>query len=150
MAKCGLVSRFAVYGLSIAILSILAAGCGSSGPTTHPVVGKVTIGGQPATDLRVDFYPVEPANQMASGTVGPDGSYTLFTGGIGKQGAMAGKYKVVLASTAATTDTSYMDSGSSGPPAPKEDAVPKEYTDAATTPKEVEVTAGSNTIDIQI
>jgi hypothetical protein len=123
-------------------------GCGASGPTTYPVSGKVTIDGEPAKEVRVDFYPVDSTNQMASGQVSENGTYTLFTGQIGKEGAMAGKYKVVLAPL--TTDTSYMDSGTDPTTQPQEGAVPEEYTKESTTPKEVEVKPGPNSIDIEI
>jgi hypothetical protein len=112
------------------------------------VTGKVTIDGQPAKDVRVDFFPVDSANQMASGQVSEDGTYTLYTGQIGKDGAMAGKYKVVLAPM--TQDDSYMESGEEPATGPDEGSVPSEYTSESTTPKEVEVKPGSNKIDIEI
>jgi hypothetical protein len=148
MRNCGLVGRLSVGMFGLAVLVLLVAGCGQSGPATHAVSGTVTIGGQPASDLRVDFYPVDPANEMASGSVEAGGTYTLFSGQTGKPGAMAGKYKVVLTPTMA--DTSYMDGPSAGPPKEDTGGVPKDYTSVDTTPEEVEVKSGSNTIDIQI
>ena len=148
MRNCGLVGRLSVGIVGLAIPVFLVAGCGQSGPATHSVTGAVTIGGQPASALRVDFYPVDPANEVASGNVEAGGKYTLFSGQMGKPGAMAGRYKVVL--TPSMADTSYMDGPSSGPPKEGAVAIPEEYTSVDTTPEEVEVKAGSNTIDIQI
>ena len=131
---------------------VAVVGCGSSGPKTVTVTGKVTIDGQPAANCRIDFHPIDDANQAASGQIGEDGSYTLSTGVTGTPGAMPGKYKVVLVPDTGA-DMSYMETGEDPTTAaPETDlgAVPEEYTSASTTPKEVEVTAGANTINIEI
>jgi len=135
-------------------------GCGSSGPDTHPVTGKVTIDGVAAKGCTIDFHPLETGNQMASGVIADDGSYTLLTGVSGTPGAMVGKYKVVVKAVSEDTGTgeegsepAYMASGEDPTEAPasqESDVVPKEYTDVSTTPLEKEVTSGSNTIDIPI
>jgi hypothetical protein len=140
---------------------LILVGCGPGGPATHEVTGKVTIGGEPAKDLSITFSPVSPDGQVASGSVGADGTYTLYTGAQGTPGAVAGKYKVVLTeaqaggSGAATSEEEmpdYMQSGEDPTKAEPEESggVPSEYTSAETTPKEVEVKAGPNTIDIEI
>ncbi|MBC8870242.1 MAG: hypothetical protein H8E44_12535 [Planctomycetes bacterium] len=148
---------------SLLLLSVCAAvaivGCGTSGPKTHPVTGKVTIDDQPAKNCTITFHPVDSANQVASGQVEDDGSYTLYTGTSGTPGAMAGKYKVVVVANEADMGTGedaepdYMSAGTdptTDPTTQDSGLVPNEYTNATTTPKEVEVTAGSNTIDIPI
>lgn len=140
--------RLVVQVAGVAVLAVFLSGCGGSGLGTHPVSGTVTIDGQPATDMRVDFHPVDPANQMASGTLDSGGKYSLFTGQTGAPGAMAGRYKVVLTPT--MTDTSYMDGPAAGPPREQAGGVPAEYTSVDTTPEEVEVRAGNNTINIDI
>lgn len=90
---------------------------------------------------------------MASGQIGADGSYTLTTGVSGTAGAMVGKYKVVLIQDTGA-DMSYMETGddptTAAPPTGGDGTVPAEYANATTTPKEVEVTAGANTINIEI
>lgn len=144
--------RSVLLSVCAALSAAAIAGCGSSGPKTYPVSGKVTIGGKPASNCRIDFHPVDTSNQVASGHVGNDGSYTLYTGTTGTPGAMAGKYKVVLVPDSGG-DTSYMESNSDAgerPPIAKSDVIPKEYTDASTTPKEVEVTSGTRNLDIDI
>ncbi len=142
------IQRFVVQLACVATLAVFLSGCGDSGLATHPVSGTVTIEGQPATDMRIDFHPVDPSNQMASGTLDSGGKYTLFTGQTGTPGAMAGSYKVVLTPTMA--DTSYMDDPADGPPQGQQGGAPSEYTSVDTTPEEVEVRAGNNTINIDI
>ncbi|MBC8871426.1 MAG: hypothetical protein H8E44_18540 [Planctomycetes bacterium] len=144
--------RSVLLGVCAALTAAAIAGCGSSGPKTIPVSGKVTIGGKPAKGCRIDFHPIDKSNQVASGQVGNDGSYKLYTGITGTPGAMAGKYKVVLVPDTGG-DISYMESGSDADPElpiAKSDVIPKQYTDASTTPKEVEVTSGTKNIDIDI
>ena len=63
---------------------------------------------------------------------------------------MPGKYKVVIAADASKVDMSAAYTGARGPPKPPESPAPKEYESAKTSPKEVEVQAQSNTIDIDI
>jgi hypothetical protein len=149
MKNCGLLGRLTMGLVGFVVLVILATGCGQAGPATHPVTGTVTIDGQPASDLRVDFYPVDPANEMASGNVEAGGNYTLHSGRMGQPGAMLGRYKVVLV-PAASGDDSYMRGPAAGRPQEGDHVVPKEYKSVETTPKEVEVKAGRNAIDIQI
>lgn len=137
-------------------VAVLLVGCGPTGPALHPVTGKVTIGGSPASGIQVSFMPVDAKQMTASGKV-EGGSYTLFSNA-GK-GAIAGKYKVVLSQAAA---------GGGGAPTPEQMAAqysgnrqggaavkdkpsfPAEYSAADTTPLEVEVKAGPNTIDIPL
>jgi hypothetical protein len=143
-------SRCAYPVVWIGVGMLLLAGCGPGGPKTYPVTGKVTIQGQATADVAITFQPVDPAGPVASGRSGADGSYTLYTGVEGKPGAPVGKYKVVLSGGGAQQDPSAMYSGAKGPPKAAEGPVPKEYTSAATTPKEVEVKPQPNTIDIGI
>lgn len=157
-------ARSSFWSLSFAVCAALATltlvGCGSSGPATQDVTGKVTIDGQAAPKgCTINFHPLDTGNQMASGEVGDDGSYTLFTGVSGTPGAMVGKYKVVVLppvedAASGESEPGYMSAkdGEGGPPPinQESDVVPKAYTDVSTTPEQVEVTSGSKTINIQI
>lgn len=133
--------------LTVACLSLfLVAGC-DSGPSMSPVSGKVTIGGQPAPEnTLVNFVPVDPAIMAASGKVDASGDYILYSGNEGKEGAMVGKYKVYLSPD--MSGSSYMEAGK--PPEMSAGAIPEKYTKLETTDKEVEVTSGSNTINIEL
>ncbi|MCA9227987.1 MAG: hypothetical protein KDA47_20340 [Planctomycetales bacterium] len=86
---------------------------------------------------------------MATGRVDASGNYTLYSGVEGRPGAMVGKYKVYL--TPDSSGSSYMESGSGGPPQPQKDGpIPAEFTSADTTTKEVDVQAQDNTLDIEL
>jgi hypothetical protein len=90
-------SLFVLRGLAPALAAVLAAGCGGGNDaattsTLYPVKGSVVLeSGKPVSGGRVVFV---SANGMSSftGTLGPDGSYTLKTGDA--EGAPAGDYKV--------------------------------------------------------
>lgn len=143
-------SRYLGHSAWVGVLFVFVIGCGGDGPATYPVTGKITIKGQPAKDIRLTFSPVDPKGEAATGVVAADGTYTLSTGIQGKPGAMPGKYKVVIVADLSKVDMSAAYSGAKGPPKPPESPAPKEYENAQTSPKEVEVQAQSNTIDIDI
>ena len=136
-------------------ICIFLAGCGSSGPKTYSVTGKLTINGTPAKKVQITFAPSDGSdNPPASGTTDDSGTYRLYSGVEGKEGAMPGTYKVVLRSLEAD-GANYMQSDqSSGNTAPGTPggggAIPKKYATAATSDKEVTVKEESNTIDIDI
>ena len=145
-------SRRLQLTLCFGILATLV-GCGDGGPAMNPVSGKVTIGGAPAADVLVTFQPTDSSMQPASGRTGTDGTYTLTSGTQGKPGAMTGSYKVVLQQQAssAVDDAAYGGGGSSSaPPEGPESNIPEAYNSAETTPKQVDVTSGENTIDIAV
>lgn len=137
------------WGLLLGLVCFVAAGC-EPGIDAQPVTGKVTLKGEAAPEnTRVNFFPTVEDGQAASGIVDAQGNYTLTTGSSGEPGAIIGKYKVYV--TADASDESYMDAGnSSGVPGVVTGPFPSEWTQPATTPKEVEVTAGENTINIEI
>jgi hypothetical protein len=137
-------------------LAALVLGCsGTSGPALNPVSGKVTIGGQPAKNVLVTFQPTDAKLPAASGRVDDTGTYSLSSGSTGGKGAAAGTYKIVLQQlgpSLAEMEAAY--SGGSGkqsaPPAGAQASFPDEYKEASTSPKEVTVTSGTNTINIEL
>lgn len=155
-----LARRFGSLGLVAAALVI--AGCGG-GPSFNPVSGKLTIDGQIPANVQVSFYPVDGKGPIASGAVdATSGRYELTSsGGVGKpagKGAVAGKYKVVLNTIAASSGASpeammaqYSGANNQGKaPAVPKASFKKEYGSATTSPKEVEVKSGANSIDLQL
>jgi hypothetical protein len=141
MSSCVL---FGVVGLCL-------AGCGPGGPKTCTVKGKLTIKGQPGKGVGIAFAPIDSKSQLASGATTADGSYELFTGNKGIPGAMLGKYKVVLSPpAAAAADPSQRYTQGGGPAKIDDSLVPTEWQSAATSPKEVEVKAGANEINIEL
>jgi len=144
-------SRYLGHFAWVGVFVLVLVGCGGGeGPPTYVVTGKITIKGQPAKDILLTFSPVDPQGEPAIGVVDADGSYTLKTGINAKPGARPGKYKVVITADTSKVDMSKAYAGASGPPKPPESPAPKEYENAKTSPKEVEVLAQSNTINIDI
>lgn len=142
--------KLACPALGLGLLVFLA-GCGETGPSTYPVTGKLTIGGQAPQGVSLTFHPLG-SQQAASGVIDAQGNYTLFTGVDGKPGAEPGKYKVVLTQTGAGSMEMYQGSGggnSSAAPVIKA-TFPEEWSKAETSKKEVEVTSGDNKIDIEV
>jgi hypothetical protein len=78
-----------------AFLMLLTAGLvGCDGNRLRPVVGTVIVDGKPAmTGVEVVFIP-QGNTREATGLVAEDGKVVMKT--VGKPGAMAGLYKVVL------------------------------------------------------
>lgn len=89
------IAAFLTLGLVAA-----AIGCGDDDGLgkRYKVSGKVTYKGAPLTKGSVNFWPDDVAKgQAATGTIQPDGSYTLGTRGT-DDGALAGKYKISITS----------------------------------------------------
>jgi len=113
-------------------------------------------------NVQVSFYPVDGKGPIASGNVDAGtGRYDLTSsGGVGKpagKGAVAGKYKVVLnaggAAGAASPEAmmaQYSGNNQGKAPAAPKAAFKKEYGSASTSPKEVEVKSGTNSIDLDL
>lgn len=159
---------------------LVTAGCGSSKPPAYPVQGKITGGTSSVAGVVVSFAPLDAdLGVYSSGIVKDDGTYSLETTD-GRPGAVAGKYKVVLALGPGKMQAAMeavgknpraaggggprmpmMRPGMAAPPGgfssaaksgpPKfERPFPDSYSSASTSPKEVEVKSGSNVIDIQL
>lgn len=90
--------------LALLLCVPILAGCGGgSGPTLHPVKGKVLLGGKAIAvkegeNALVQYHPDQAAGNketvIAVGPVAADGSYELSTNG--KPGAPAGKWVVTV------------------------------------------------------
>jgi len=152
----GAVVFFALAGL------VMLAGCGGDpqiGGKVYPVKGKLTVGGQPAADVSVNLYPNDKSLPIASGTTKPDGTFQVFNSD-GREGAMAGKYKVVLkqnqskeAAKAAYASASSGGGGAAGGPTQGPTAatnLPEAYLKQETTPKEVDIVAGDNDLKLDL
>ena len=126
--------RAAVFCLALPLATLV--GCG--GGTGAKVSGKVTANGQPVTGGTLNFIPTEAGGVPASGAVQSDGAYTLTTQGAA--GATVGKNNISYVPPASTAGSS--PEGRPPPPPP--------YTGLQPKPAEVEVKAGTNTIDIEL
>lgn len=145
--------RIRILSAMAVVLALVAPGCKPAGLDVHPVTGKLTIDGQPAQNVQVALYPAGGAGQMATGRVDASGVFSLVTGNKGAKGAMVGTYKVVLMpyeESSMEADAARYTSGKGKPPGPAKPTFPKEYLSAESSPKEVEVKPGPNTIDIAL
>lgn len=135
-------------------LLMTSSGCGPRGPAVHPVSGTLTVNGQPAANVQVVFMPVDPSHQVAIGRSDASGIYSLTWGSTNRNGAEQGRYKIVLNQLETETESEATDKysavGNRRPPKPPQAAFPPEYSAAETSPKEVEVSTGPNTIDIEL
>lgn len=99
-----IMTRSAGVALRIGLLVGLS-GCRSgkySGPV-YPVKGKVLLAtGKPLTTGSVQFIP-EAGGTLASGKIGPDGSFSLVSLDM-REGAAAGSYKVRIEPSLEMTD----------------------------------------------
>lgn len=130
-------------------LLLFVAGCGGGGGgklTLYPVSGKITVGGKPLAGCNVQFA---NAGFGYSGKTGPDGSYSLADISDQRPGVAPGKYKVVLQASAEAAYEA-MKAGTYGAGKGGTAAFPSEYGKADTSPKEVEVKAEANIINIDI
>lgn len=152
-----------VHGLLLGAVALVVAGCGAGGPSFNPVGGKLTVDGKVPANVQVSFYPVDGKGPIASGNVDAGtGRYDLTSsGGVGKpagKGAVAGKYKVVLnvaaggggPQEAEAMMAQYSGSSQGKAPAAPKASFKKEYGSASTSPKEVEVKSGANSIDLDL
>lgn len=150
-------------GSRLFLALVFLSGCGTSGPALHPVSGTLTLDGQPLAAVTVNFFPVDQTQPSSAGLTDAQGRFTV-TAQNGEAGAVAGKHKVVLSGGATSGDAAgstpaYMQGGSATPtrgggsptmPSAPQAPYPTEYASADTTPKEVEVTSGSNDVTIAI
>jgi hypothetical protein len=142
--------------LAVVGLAIVLGGC-SSGvvrPKVAPVTGIVTQKGKPLTEGDVMFTPSGgapgAAGAVATGRIGPDGSYTLTTFDTG-DGAVPGTYKVTVTATS-SVDMKKLNKGSDGRIAYKlpPSLVSSKYSRIESTPLTHTVIDGNNTINIDL
>lgn len=139
--------------------SLWLSGCGSNRPTTAPVEGKITCGGQPVPEGVITFYPEQ--GRPATGRIQPDGTYSLTTFDPG-DGALIGKHKVTIEAVRFTGGGPQPKSmeeeirmamekkpAKSGPSQPQW-LVPERYAKRETTPLTFEVRPGPNTANFDL
>lgn len=149
-----------------------AAGCGGSDvpdfPKTAAVTGTVTQGGKPVDGATVTFIPkggaAAPSGEggggpyPASGTTGPDGTYTLstfFSPAATEEGAVPGQYAVTVtkappAIANAPADHAAGHAESAAPKGPT-NLLPKQYASADSTPLSATVAESKeNVIPLEI
>jgi hypothetical protein len=142
-----------------------AAGCGGSDvpefPDTAPVKGTVKLKGAAVDGAAVKFLPVNPTEKgvyAAVGTTGSDGSFTVstfFSGALTKEGAVPGRYRVVVTkmppadpNAGAHSETGEVKETTSKSPS---NVLPKIYSSPDSTTLDVNVQAGQeNSYDFDL
>lgn len=119
------------------LLSFAFAGCAPSGPPLGTVSGTVTVDGKPAPGVDVMFSPVGEG-RGSTGSTDASGQYKLSFD-TASMGALIGKHEVAIRN-AAPTDMNDPDA-----PMVPSGVVTPAYSELR---KNVEVTAGDNTIDL--
>ena len=119
---------------------LLLAGC-SNTPPMGQVSGKITVKGKPVGYGSVMFVPA--TGPVGSGTLSPDGAYTLTTFKPG-DGALAGDHKVVVEAYTIAKSREYGADDTATP------AANKKYYNVATTPLKATVKEGQNALDFDL
>jgi len=137
---------------ALALLSVLAAGGCSRGPTYAEVEGTVRLNNKPLANVRVEFLP-DPeegnkAGQNSFGVTDKDGRYQLVCDNQ-RPGAVVGKHRVIIIDLAPYEGlplTRLPDDYKIKPP-----RLPARYADSSKTPLRKEVKAGDRqTIDLDV
>ena len=141
----------------------LIIGCGADDGLTkrYAVTGKVTYKGQPVAKGSINFLPDKPEGRGANGQI-VDGAYSMTTQDP-SDGAFPGSYSVVvdaLEPDMAAVEAAAKKKGSTSVALPQDmvakayakakNAVPKKYSQPATSGLKAEVKAGSNKFDFDL
>lgn len=124
-------------------------GCNAGGgPDLGLVSGTVTLDGQPVSSGIISFVPDETRGSrgpVASAIISTEGRYTLHAPGR-RPGAVIGFHKVAVAcpETISSGESEGEESEDS------QCSIPAVYASEETSPITVEVTAGNNTIDVEL
>jgi hypothetical protein len=146
--------RFASAG--VVGFAVLFAGCGvdTNRPKVVPVSGKVSQKGKPLTAGDIVFSPAGGTNgsggHIATGQIGPDGTYRLTTFNTG-DGAVLGTHKVTVTVRSADEMRKMNDLGGGKiayklPPS----VLPSKYSSVESTPLKYTVEDKANEINIDL
>jgi hypothetical protein len=126
----------------VALAAGLLAGCGKSEPQRGEVEGTVTFKGSAVTEGMVTF---QKAGFAADAKIGPDGRYSITEAG----GLPPGEYTVTVTPAVFEdrSDPTLPPGTMSEKKAPN---IPEKYRREGSTPFKKTVTAGKNTIDLDM
>jgi hypothetical protein len=123
--------------VAICLVSLLVLGCGGGGDPLVPVSGKVSYQGKPlprgTVSLRADKTKGNTTDHQPTGSIGPDGTFKVFTAG--REGAPPGWYKVVIFATEEDRPSA------AAHPGLPQTVIPHTYNQPGTTPLAIEVQA---------
>lgn len=134
-------------GLAVVVMSgLVAAGCGSGGPSMGRVSGTVTYQGKALDTGTITFIATDGERPNASGSIQSGGSYSLQTTEPG-DGAVVGDYRVAITDV---DPTAFNTSLPGAPPSVPKSAIPKQYHDPNTSGLTATVAEGNNTKDFKL
>jgi hypothetical protein len=122
-------------------------------PELHPVIGKVTVQGEPLADAVVSFVQAEEKGTLAIGGTDASGNYVLEHAG--RRGAAPARYKVLISYKVGTDGKVYDLASQSGLAQPyglftAKELLPPEWSDHGKATHEVTVVEGGNVFDFDI
>ncbi len=127
-----MVPRFLVLSAVVG-MSLIAAGCGGSRPSTSSsVYGVVTLDGESLPEGTVNF--ASPMTGNAAIATVSEGKFVV-TGGM-----VPGDYKIVVTPPTPTPDN----------PTPKESKIPEKYRNPETTDLTGKITSGRNEVKLEL
>ncbi|MDR2170967.1 MAG: hypothetical protein LBP59_12560 [Planctomycetaceae bacterium] len=85
-----------VLYIIIVLFAIFAVSCNSNQVPVSPVSGEVIYNGKPVENALISFVPQSSNGRGASAQTESNGSFVILTQGATKNGAMTGKYKVLV------------------------------------------------------
>ena len=134
------------FFLTAALLA--AIGCGKNPPDVKPAQGVVTLNGQPAPNLMLQFSPItwpEGTPVLAATAVSDAAGKFVLLAHDGRPGVTAGKHKVTV------LDNNLNVEEENGPNAKKlVNRVPRSYSATTTTPIEIEIVAGQSEYEVNV
>lgn len=125
-------------------LAVCFGGCGHSGPTLHPVIGKVTFRGEPVKAGTVRFRNAKAAIDITA-RLTAEGAYTII-GAQGK-GLPEGDYEVAVMPPEVPLP---MGPVNQLPPPPECKDIPKNYRQPSTSKLTARVTANAGSFDFDL
>jgi len=147
-----------IYGCMAAVMCLCLAGCSDGGPDLNlvPVVGTVTLDGQPLANKSLLFTPESGGGVSAGGNTDASGKYSLtavVSGVTGDQaGAPPGQYKVTVFEPMIAIESAEGDEMMEEMiiPGQSQSTIPLIYQAVATTDLVVTVPDAGGTIDIKL
>lgn len=139
-----LASRISIPILGLS-LTLLAFGCGGSGPQMGRVSGVVSQKGTPLTKGNITFVPTEPGGTIATSQIGSDGRYELETPQYGR-GAVVGDYQIAVTDISPDEILDYIPKKA----VENKSQLSPKYSDVRTSGLTAKVERGSNTFNFDL
>lgn len=132
--------------VTLILAAMMTFGCGPSGPETADFEGHVTRNGKPVSNVLIHFLPSR--GRVSSGRTDAEGKFRLSFSKDIPNGALIGKHKVYVTVPQASINEPVNLSDAQYHPEMRD--ILRKYGSYQTTTKEVEVTSGMRTLEIEL